>query len=349
MLCALIMAGGKGTRFWPLSTEEKPKQFLNLIGEKTMIQATIDRVRPIIPVERIFVCTNKKYVKLVREQIPDIPEENIISEPESRNTAPCIALASLVINRYLKDYNMIVLPADHLISDEDEFRDIVQTCDKYLNINKKAILTLGMKVTRAETGYGYIKATYDLMYELDNHNIIKVERFVEKPDKEKAEEYFKENRYLWNGGIFIWNINSLIENIKTYLPNTYELLQSVETIKSEILEEFIEERYKLTDSISIDYALLEKSKDVYVIPSNIGWDDVGTWRSVERYRQKDKDDNIIDSNVRVIESKSNMAISNLKRVVMIGIKDIMTVETEESIFIVNKDYMDNLKDYKNII
>ena len=349
MLCALIMAGGKGTRFWPLSTEDKPKQFLNLIGEKTMIQATVDRIRPIIPIERIFISTNKKYLNLIKEQIPDIPSRNIISESESRNTAPCIALASLIIRRYLKDANMIVLPADHLISSEDEFRNIVKICDEYIDINKKAILTLGMKVTRAETGYGYIKVAQESPYESNNHKVIKVDKFIEKPDKGKAEEYSKEKNYLWNGGIFIWNINSLIGNIKKYLPNTYELLQSVETIKPEILEKFIEEQYKFTESISIDYALLEKSEDVYVIPSNIGWDDVGTWKSVERYRTKDKNDNIINPNVRVIESKSNMAINNTKRVVMIGIKDIMTVETEESIFIVNKDYMDNLKDYKNII
>lgn len=348
MLCALIMAGGKGTRFWPLSTEEKPKQFLKLINEKTMIQTTVDRIKTIIPIERIFICTSKKYLKLIKEQLPDIPLRNVILEPESRNTAPCITLASLVIKRHFKDANMIVLPADHLISDENEFRRIVNDADKFIKKNNRAIITLGMKVTRAETGYGYIK-TGNSSCELNNHKVIKVEKFVEKPDEETAKKYMGDKGYLWNGGIFVWNINSLIENIKKYLSNTYELLQCVETIKPDILERFIEERYKYTENISIDYALLEKSQDVYVIPSNFGWDDVGTWKSVERYREKDEDNNIINSNVRVIESKSNMAISNTKRVVMIGIKDIMTVETEESIFIVNKDYMDNLKDYKNII
>lgn len=348
MLCALIMAGGKGTRFWPLSTEEKPKQFLKLINERTMIQTTVDRIRPLIPVERIFICTSKKYLNLIKEQLPEIPIRNVILEPESRNTAPCITLASLIIKRHFNEANMIVLPADHLISDENEFREIVSDADRFINKNNKAIVTLGMEVTRAETGYGYIKIGNESC-EVNNHKIIKVDNFVEKPNEEKAEEYMAAKQYLWNGGIFAWNVNSIIDNIKKYLPNTYELLQCVETIKPEILDKFIEERYKYTENISIDYALLEKSEDVYVIPSNVGWDDVGTWKSVERYREKDEDDNIINSNVKVIESKSNMAISNTKRVVMIGIKDIMTVETDENIFIVNKDYMDNLRDYKNII
>lgn len=159
MLCALIMAGGKGTRFWPLSTEEKPKQFLNLIGDKTMIQMTIDRVKPIIPIERIFVCTGEKYIDLVKEQLPELPEKNIIVEPEGRNTAPCIALSALIIKRYYKDATMVVLPSDHLISNEDRFRNILLDGEEYLKENGKSILTLGMTPNRAETGYGYIKFT----------------------------------------------------------------------------------------------------------------------------------------------------------------------------------------------
>ena len=190
MLCALIMAGGKGTRFWPLSTEEKPKQFLNLIGEETMIQMTVNRITPIIPIERVFVCTGEMYVDLVKEQLPNLPERNIIVEPQGRNTAPCIALSALVIKKYYKDANMVVLPSDHLISDEDGFRDIIKSADRFVNENKEAIVTLGMEPTRAETGYGYIRYGDDEK-KINNHKVIKVDAFVEKPNREKAESYIE--------------------------------------------------------------------------------------------------------------------------------------------------------------
>ena len=348
MLCALIMAGGKGTRFWPLSTEEKPKQFLNLIGEETMIQMTVNRIKPIIPIEKIFVCTGSMYVDLVKEQLPELPSRNIIIEPEGRNTTPCIALSALVIQRYYKDANMIVLPSDHLIKDEEKFRHIVETSNEFIEKNNYAIITLGMKPERPEIGYGYIK------YNIDSDrktlsNIFKVDKFVEKPNEEKAKKYLEDGSFLWNGGMFLWKISTIINEIKKYSPKTYEAIQKIEGIKEENLQNLINEKYHETESISIDYAVLEKSKNIYVVPSEIGWDDIGTWKSVERYKEKDINNNILDGNARVIESKSNISINTGKRVVMIGIDDVMTLETEDSIYIVNKDYMDKLREYKNII
>lgn len=348
MLCALIMAGGKGTRFWPLSTDEKPKQFLKLIGEKTMIQMTIDRVKPIIPIERIFVCTGEKYVELVKEQLPELPLRNIIFEPEGRNTAPCIALSALAIKRYYKDSVMAVLPSDHLISNEDKFREILLDGESYLKDNNKSILTLGITPNRAETGYGYIKFTENKIL-VNNNEVIKVEKFVEKPNKENAEKYLSDGSYLWNGGMFLWTVDNIINRVKEHIPNTYEALKEIEEVEEEKLQELINNNYKKTDSISVDYAILENADEIRVIPSDIGWDDIGTWRSVERYRKKDLNNNIVNENVRVIESKSNMAINKEKKVVMIGIEDIMTVETEDTIFIVKKDYMDNLRDYREVL
>lgn len=348
MLCALIMAGGKGTRFWPLSTEEKPKQFLNLIGKDTMIQMTVNRIKPIIPIERIFVCTAAQYIDLVKEQLHELPEKNIIIEPEGRNTAPCIALSAFIIKRYYRDANMIVLPSDHLINDENKFRSIVQKANDFLENNEEAIITLGMKPDRPETGYGYIK--YNNNFERSNEfSIFKVDRFVEKPSEEKANEYLKNGAYLWNGGMFLLKASNIISEIKKYSPETYEAIHEIESVKEEFLQDLIDDKYQKTESISIDYAVLEKSKNIYVIPSEIGWDDIGTWKAVERYKEKDINDNILYGNARVIESKCNIAINSCKRVVMIGIDDVMTLETEDSIYIVNKEYMDKLREYQNII
>lgn len=348
MLCALIMAGGKGTRFWPLSTEEKPKQFLKLLGDETMIQMTVNRIKSIIPMERIFICTVENYVNLVKEQLPDIPQENIIVEPEGRNTAPCITLSALIIERKYKNSTMIVLPADHLIKEVEKFRNIILNCNEFLNQNSQALITLGMKVDRAETGYGYIKTSKE--YEtLRNFKFIKVEEFKEKPNQEKADEYLKCGDYLWNSGIFMWKAKEIINRIKKYKKNIYLCLKEIESIDKDLIPEFIKVRYKETEKISIDYAVLEKSDDIYVIPSSIGWDDIGTWKAVERYKKKDSSNNIIDGNAFIIESKSNIALNNRKRVIMIGIEDIVTLETKNEIYIINKNYMDKLSNYKNSI
>ena len=341
MICALIMAGGKGTRFWPLSTEEKPKQFLNLVGNETMIQMTIKRILPIIPIERIFVCTGERYVDLVKEQLPSLPEKNIIVEPEGRNTAPCIALSAMIIKRYFKDSKMLVLPSDHLIKDENKFREIILKGSKFLNKNNKAIITLGMRPDRPETGYGYIKHG-----EKNNNGIYLVSKFVEKPNLETAKEYLDSGNFLWNGGMFLWKTDHIIEEIKKYIPQTYETLHNIQNINEANLQEYINRNYFKTDSISIDYAVLERSSNVYVIPSEIGWDDIGTWKSVERYKIKDDKDNVLDSDTILIESNSNMIVNNTKKVVLIGIDNTMVIEKDDSIYIVNKDYMENLRDYQ---
>ncbi|MGL4570201.1 MAG: mannose-1-phosphate guanylyltransferase [Clostridium sp.] len=348
MLCALIMAGGKGTRFWPLSTEEKPKQFLNLISDETMIQMTVNRVTPIIPIERIFVCTGSMYVDLVKNQLPQLPDRNIIIEPEGRNTAPCIALSAMVMKRYYKDATMVVLPSDHLIKDEEKFRNILLDGEEYLRHNDDNILTLGMTPNRAETGYGYIKYM-DKKCAINSSDVINVEKFVEKPNIEVANEYLRDGSYLWNGGMFLWTVNNILTQMREYIPRTYDALKVIEYASEEELQNVIDENYCNTETISVDYAILERAKNICVIPSDIGWDDIGTWESVERYKKKDCDNNIITENVQVIESKSNMALINNKKVIMIGIEDTMTVETEDSIFIVNKNYMDKLREYKTKI
>lgn len=345
MLTALIMAGGKGTRFWPLSTEEKPKQFLNLIGEETMIQMTVNRIKPIIPIERIFVCTGNRYVDLVKEQLPELPRRNIIVEPEGRNTAPCIALSAFVIKRYYNDANMVVLPSDHLIQDEDRFRKIVETADEFIRDNDNAIITLGMKPSRAETGYGYIKYGNEEKG-LNNYKVIKVDAFVEKPNREKAEGYLKDGSYLWNGGMFLWSAENILNQIKKYSSDTYEALHTISEVKEVKLQECIDENYKKTESISIDYAVLEKSKDIYVIPSDFGWDDIGSWNSMERYREKDSNGNIQVGDVKQIDSTNNLIISSDKKIIISDLEEIYVIETDNNIVIGRKGDIDKIKEIK---
>ena len=348
MLTALIMAGGKGARFWPLSTEEKPKQFLKLIGEETMIQMTVNRIKPIIPIERIFVCTSKMYVDLVKEQLPELSERNIIVEPEGRNTAPCIALSAFVIKKYYEDATMVVLPSDHLIKDEDEFRSIVNDADEFVKANENAIITLGMKPSRAETGYGYIKYGEE-KHSLNSHEVIKVDAFVEKPDKETAEEYLADGSYLWNGGMFIWGAKNILEQINKYSSDTYNALKDIEEIDERWLKYLIKAQYQETEAISIDYAVMEKSDDIYVIPSDFGWDDVGSWEALDRYREKDSFGNVYVGKTKAVDGRNNLIISSSHSVVVEGLSDIYVIENDGKILVGCKSNVANVKELKSIV
>ena len=348
MLTALIMAGGKGTRFWPLSTEEKPKQFLNLIGEETMIQMTVNRIKPIIPIERIFVCTGEMYVDLVKEQLPELPERNIIIEPEGRNTAPCIALSAMVIERYYKNSNMVVLPSDHLINDEEEFRNTLLAADSFIKEKDEAIVTLGMNPTRPEVGYGYIKYSNEVLKCID-FRVIKVDAFVEKPNLDTAKKYLREGNYLWNGGMFIWSINNIINQIKIYSPDTYNSLINIKEVSENKLQESINKSYENTESTSIDYAVLEKSKDVYVIPSNFGWDDVGNWEALDRYRDKDEAGNVLVGKSKAIKANNNLVISSNNSVIVDGLNDIYIIESDGKVLVGQKSNVANIKELKNIV
>lgn len=347
MLCALIMAGGKGTRFWPISTEEKPKQFLNLVGEDTMLQMTYKRINKLIPDERIFICTGEKYIDLVKEQIPNIKDRNIIKEPEARNTAPCIVLSSLIIKRYYKDTNMVVLPADHLINNDNRFIEIIKEGNAFLDNSKNAIITLGINPNRPETGYGYIKVNNKFIESYKNIN--KVESFVEKPNEEKAKEYLIDGNYLWNSGMFLWNVSAILEKAQKHIPNTYEALHEVMQCKESDINKIIEFKYKQTDEISIDYGILEKDKEIYVIQSDIGWDDIGTWQAVERYRVKDEKENIMLGRTSYIDGANNMVISSGKQIIVDGLSNIYVIESDDKIIIGLKRNVEKIKSLKEKI
>ena len=340
MLCALIMAGGKGERFWPMSTNEKPKQFLKLLGEESMIQLTVKRLEPIIPIEKIFIVTASSYKDLIREHIPDLPERNIILEPEARNTTACIALASFVIKEYYGDVNTVVLPSDHLILNEDNFRRDLEFGNEFLKNKEDGVVTLGIKATRPDIGYGYIEVCSE------NKNFItKVKSFKEKPSHEKAREYLKTGNYMWNSGIFLWSTNTILKLVEKYVPNIYRILSEVTINKNGFCYKSLEEVYGNLESISVDYGIMEKLEDIYVIKGSFGWDDLGSWNSLSRYKDKDKNNNIIDGSVIVLNSEENIIKTNKKTYVM-GIKNLIIIETDNEIMIVNQKDVSRIKELK---
>jgi mannose-1-phosphate guanylyltransferase len=342
------MAGGKGERFWPMSTEEKPKQFLKLLGQESMLQMTVNRLKPIIPLEHIFIVTTEQYVKIVEEQLPELPIRNIIIEPMSRNTAPCIALSTIIINKYYKDAVLVVLPSDQLIVEEGKFCEIIKEAYQFVLDKNDSIVILGIKPNRAETGYGYIEYV-DKAEESSFNKFKKVTKFIEKPNLKKAKEFFISDRYLWNAGIFVWKSKTILELTKLYMNNTYMLLNELERANDNEFNTILNNNYKSIESISIDYGIMEKAKEVYVIPSDIGWDDIGTWYSLERYKVKDKNNNILVGEIKSIDSNNNIIIGSGKPIVVVGLDDIIVVESNDIIFIGNKENIKNIKELKNKI
>lgn len=327
MLSVVIMAGGVGSRFWPQSTPEKPKQFLKLVGNKTMIQMTYERMNRLVPSENIFIVTNSHYVDLVKEQLPDVKDINIITEPCGRNTAPCILLSSLYIKNLYGESNVICVASDSYIAKEDEFIEIIKQANEFINKEKKAIVTLGITPTRPETGYGYIK------YQKDDDIPHKVIKFVEKPNLELAIKYMESDEYLWNAGMFIFNSTSMLAELEKYLPDEYNLLKGLPKKVNEKYYKFLEENYEKCNKISIDYAVMEKSPNVYAIPSDIGWDDVGSWKSLERYTEKDDLGNVVKGDAELIDSHNNVIYGHGKKIVFIDTNDLFCIDSDDAIII----------------
>lgn len=341
MLCALIMAGGIGSRFWPQSTEEMPKQFLKLLGDKTMIRMTYDRINKLIPSENIFIITNDRYVEKIKKELPELPDINIITEPCSKNTAPCILLSSLYIKNLRGEVNIACISSDSYIKKEDVFLEKIQLANDFVTKNKEALVTIGITPTRPETAYGYIK------YNKEEQAPNKVEKFVEKPDLETAEEYLADGNYLWNAGMFIFNNLNMIKEIEENSNNEYLMLKDLPLITDPYYKKFLVANYEKCNKISIDYAVMERSKNVYTIPSDLGWDDVGSWKSLERYIPKDESDNIIKGEVKVIDSKNNVIYGNGKRIILLNVNDIFCIDSNDVIIIGDRKDLDKVQRLKD--
>jgi len=343
---AIIMAGGVGSRFWPMSTSKMPKQFLDVLGNgETLLQQTFRRLSKICPPSQILIVTNTDYKDICINQLPNINEKNILCEPARRNTAPCIAYASFKIQCENKNANIIVAPSDHLISNEDEFERIVKECLE-VSIQKDYLITLGIKPSRAETGYGYIQFSEESCKE--NETIRKVKTFTEKPNLEIAQQFLDSGDFLWNSGMFIWSVNSIVSSFKNLLPEMYELFVEGEGIyntESEI--DFINRVFPTCKNISIDYGIMEKSKNVFVYPSDFGWSDLGTWGSLANHVDTNRDNNaVISKQVLLYDSENNIVrLPKGKVAVIQGMDGYIIVDTKEALLICKKEEEQKIKQF----
>lgn len=335
------MAGGIGSRFWPMSTQKFPKQFHDILGTgRTMIQQTFDRIKQTVPVENIFVITNTEYAELSHQQLPELPIENIVGEPMMKNTAACNIYMVNKIADLNPDANVIVLPADHLILKENAFLEKVNQAFDFASKND-VLITLGITPTRPDTGYGYIQFS-----EKQDSDFYKVKTFTEKPNLEIAKSFIETGDFLWNAGIFIWNVKSIQKAFAEYLPEmTQEFVSCEYNSDREII--CIETIYPKVEKISIDNGILEKAKNVYVIPADLGWSDLGTWTSVYENSEKNEDNNSIDSKtVLTYNSKNNVVrIKKGKAAIIDGLEDYIVVDTEKALLICPRDNDQLIKNY----
>ena len=337
---ALIMAGGRGERFWPRSRRNLPKQFLSLTDDgRTMIQLTVERILPLVDIEDIYIATNKDYRQLALEQLPGIPEENILCEPIGRNTAPCIGLGAVHIAKKYEDAIMLVLPSDHLIKFtkmyQTTLRDACRVAEEGTNL-----VTIGIMPDYPEKGYGYIK--FDAKE--PEGRAYRVDRFVEKPSLEAAKEYLAAEEYLWNSGQFIWKVSSILKNMKQYMPDTYSrLLRIQEAIGTPEQEMVLDKEFREMESQSIDYGIMEKAKDIFILPGAIGWDDVGSWLSVRRIKKTNELGNVVDGNIITVNTKNCIIQGGRKLIAAVGLRDLIIVDTEDATLICEKDYTGDIK------
>lgn len=341
-IAAVIMAGGKGERFWPQSRANKPKQFLSLTTDgETMIQKTVARLNELVKIEDVFVVTNENYLDLVYEQLPKLPKENILAEPAARNTAPCIGLAAEVVRKkYGEDVVMLVLPSDHLIKFNKMYLDTLKQAIGVAESGEK-LVTIGITPTYPETGYGYIHFSNP---DSSQPFVYKVRRFVEKPNIELAKEYVNSGEYLWNSGMFVWKSSSILSNIKKLLPEMFEGLEKIAADwGTERFCDTLKNIFPTLKSESIDFGVMEKADEIYTIPGNFGWDDVGNWLALERINKTNEYGNVIKGDVITIGTKSATIIGGKKLIAAVGVENVVIVDTNDAILICSKDSTQDVK------
>lgn len=358
----VIMAGGVGSRFWPFSRNSKPKQFLDFFGTgKSLLQMTVDRFRPLVPIENMLIVTNVRYLETVLQQVPDLTVEQVLCEPARRNTAPCIAYAIAHIKSMVRqragvgkevpwdddrlNANIVVAPSDHLILQEEKFQDIIRRGFEFTG-DHDALLTLGMKPTRPETGYGYIQAESE--GGMEEGSICKVRAFTEKPELELAKVFVQSGDFLWNSGIFLWNLRAIRAAFREFLPEVVEkFLAGEDSMGTDHEESFIQEMFPTCPNVSIDYGVMEKAKNVYVMPSDFGWSDLGTWGSLYELSEKDENQNVtLHADTMYYGSKGNIVTLPQGHLAVIqGLEDTIVAESDGVLLICKRDAEQQIRQF----
>ena len=339
----IIMSGGLGNRFWPYSNGKMPKQFLDFFGTgRSLLQTPFDRFNKIVPLENILVVTNDEYAELTKQQLPELADEQILLEPIRKNTAPCIAYASYRIQSINPEANIIVTPSDHLIIKSDQFISDINKGLEFVD-KHEVLLTLGIKPTRPDTGYGYIQVCVDKI-----DGIHKVKTFTEKPNKELAQAFLDSGEFVWNSGIFIWSLKSIMNAFKSYMPEIVNKFnEGAHLFNTKQEKEFIDKSFPFCSNISIDYGILEKADNVYVIISSFGWSDLDSWNSLHDASERDENNNVnLQGDVLYFDSSNNMVASTSKKLVVVqGLDDYIIAESDNTLLICRKEHENRIKHF----
>jgi len=344
---ALIMAGGSGTRFWPKSREKHPKQFLKIIGEKTLIENTVERLSPLIPNDRTFIVSTDEQKSKIHKLLPDIPDPNYIIEPKGKNTAPCIGLSALFMERIDPEAVMVVLPSDHLITDEKLFHDTLRAGAK-VAAETQSLVTIGIEPTYPSTGYGYIQFHQELQA-LESVKVFKVKTFAEKPNLETAKRFLQSGDFLWNSGMFLWQVKTILKEIEEHMPHLYDgLVEIRKAMGTSRAAEVIQRVYCQIKSISIDYGVMENARDVVVLQGRFGWNDLGSWDEVYNLHGKDGNGNVLFGEHILKEAKGCFVDAPNKCVALLGVEDLVVVDTEDALLICPKERAQEVKEVVEI-
>ena len=341
-MVAVIMAGGRGTRFWPRSRKGRPKQLLNIIGDKTILEQTVDRIRPLCDWDRILIVTEGEQAPLIRELFPQLPADQLLVEPLGRNTAPCIGLAALFVAERAPEEAMVILPADHHIADLEDFQATLIAAVQAAR-EGEVLITLGIPPTFPETGYGYIEQGAPVKSG-GAHGIWEVKAFHEKPDRKKAESMLAAGRFYWNSGMFIWTANTILKQLARWTPALYQELLGLRNLSGHpVWETALREAYERMDDISIDYAVMEKADNVRMLEGRFGWNDVGSWEAVYQLTAKDGRGNCFQGTVIDLDSRGCLVYSPQKTVALLGVQDLVVVETPEALLICPRERSQEVK------
>lgn len=333
------MAGGVGSRFWPESRESKPKQLLNIFNDKSLIQNTVNRLDGIVANNKIFIITNKIQKPGVIEQLPQIPEENIVEEPFGKNTAACIGLASVLVAEKNNEAITLVLPADHRIENEDKFREIILSAAAYAE-KSNGLVTIGIKPTRPETGYGYIQTNDPV----EGDNIFHVKTFAEKPNYETAKRFVEAGDFYWNSGMFIWKVSAILEEMKELMPELYEGVCNIRSaIDQPDFVKVLQREYGQFKSISIDYGIMEHSKNVFLIKGEFDWSDVGSWEAVYQLSSKSENENVLKGDIYTEDLNGSFIRTKKKFTAVVGVENLIVIETEDALLICDRDKAQSVK------